>query len=196
MANNKYPNIEFKTSDWLTASELAGEYIVGNPVKIRLALTANEDLEYIQRKRNGTSIAVCLHRDFVPQFCKNTGLPLAEILPAKGPGWLTAHDLSMLYIGGGQQKILAMMNQCKDRMPESIKKMRSCKNIVLCLHLDALDAFCNLSGLKRKDGSKGKKTQENKKKDSEPRNKYCNPDILVSMPSLLCSIFGRDESSR
>ena len=193
MAMNKYPDVEFKTPEWLTAGELAGEYIVGSPNKIRLALLANEDMvEYVQRKRNGTSVPLCLRRDFVPQFCKITGLQPAEILPVKTQGWLTAHDLSDMYFCGGPKKILDALNLCQGKMPESIKKMRSCKNIVLCLRQDALDAFYELSGLNRKDANNLVVPQAKKTADTHPRNTYRNPDILVSMPSLLCSIFGRE----
>ena len=193
MADKKYPDVEFKTPDWLTSAELAGEYIVGTPNKIRQALLANEDMvEYVKRKRNGTSVPLCLRRDFIPQFCEITGLHPAEILPEKTDGWLATHELSKIYFCGEPKKILGALKQCKDKMPESIKKMRSCKNIVLCLKQDALDAFGEMSGLKRKDINKLAAPQVKKTVNNQPRNKYRHPDVLVSMPSLLCSMFGHE----
>ena len=191
MAVRKYPNIEFKTPDWLTATELASEYIVGTPVKIRRVLLENENLECIQRKRHGTNVALCLHRDYVSYICKISGLQIAEKLPQKTRGWLTAYELSMLYIRGGQFKILNLLNEYKNKMPTYIKKMRSGKNIVLCLNHEALDAFCDLGGLKRKNELDAETSGEEKEPETR---KYRVPDVLVSMPPLLCSLFGREES--
>ena len=189
----KYPGIEYKSSDWLNSVELSSKYIFGNPDKIRAALVANEKLEYVQRKRNGTNVAMCLHRNYVSDFCKISGLRPAEQLPQKTKGWLLAHELSASYISGGPTKILQAMNQYKKDVPEYIKRMRSGKNIVLCLHYDAVDVFCDLSGMKRKKVTNVGKSPIKKEKKPETR-KYQVPDVLVSMPPLLCSLFGREES--
>lgn len=190
---DKYPDIEFRTPDWLIATELARRYIVGTPVTIRDALIANKDLEYVQRKRNGKITAVCLHRDYIADFCKISGLRPAEELDTKTKDWLPAYKLSALYISGGPTKILSAMNQYQKDMPGYIKKVRSGKNIVLCLHYDAVDVFCDLSGMKRKKVTNVGKSPIKKEKEPETR-KYQVPDVLMSMPPLLCSLFGREES--
>ena len=65
-----------KTSEWLTASELNGKYIVGDYRKIRNTVKQYADKmpNDIQVKRSGTQTALCLRRGAIDEFCKLSGL--------------------------------------------------------------------------------------------------------------------------
>jgi hypothetical protein len=150
--------ISEKTSEWLTASELAGKYIVGDIKKIRDTLKQYADKmpNDIQVKRSGSLTALCLRRGAIDEFCKLSGLKRADAtVGEKTSEWVTASELNGKYIVGDYKKIRNTLKQYADKMPNDIQVKRSGTLTVLCLRRGAIDEFCKLSGLKRKsDGFK------------------------------------------
>ena len=158
-------NIELKTSEWLTAKELSGKYIVAEPRKIREALEKyQKDMPNgIQLKRSGTHVAPCLNINEIDDFCKLSKLKRMDVtIGEKTSEWLTAGDLSAKYIIGSASKVLRALEQYADQMPNAILHKRISGQTPLCLNIHEIDNFCELSGLKRKrmEVNVGEKTSE------------------------------------
>ncbi|MBO4626100.1 MAG: DEAD/DEAH box helicase family protein [Alphaproteobacteria bacterium] len=155
--------ISEKTSEWLTAHELAGKYIIGIGKKILRLLKryANKMPDAIQYKKSGTKISFCLNINSIDDFCKLSGLQcMGEITGEKTPKWLTAHELAGKYIHGTRQKIRRTLEEWASKMPDAIQRKKSRSNTSLCLNINAINQFCGLSGLKRADETIGERTSE------------------------------------
>ena len=70
-----------------------------------------------------------------------------EEIPERTDEWLTATEL-MKYILGGKDKILQKLIALTKDMPGKIETRQSGSNTPLCLHISAIEEFCQLSELK------------------------------------------------
>ncbi|MBP5707894.1 MAG: hypothetical protein J6W79_02770, partial [Alphaproteobacteria bacterium] len=143
-----------KTPEWLMAHELAGKYIVGMSTIILRALEdwANKMPNAIQRKKIGNRTPICLNINAIDDFCNLSGLKrVDETISEKTSTWLVAKELAGKYIVGMPTKILRVLEQYADQMPDAIQQKKSRTQIAYCLNINAIDRFCELSGLKRKD---------------------------------------------
>ena len=135
-----------KTSEWLTAQELR-QYFSGGNSKI------SEELERlaagkkmpgkIEERLSGSQTPLCLHRDALNEFARLS--ELEKVLPQKTSEWLTVRELTQ-YFSNGRSKISEELERLAagKKMPGKITKK------ALCLHINALDEFTQLSGLKKR----------------------------------------------
>ena len=111
----------------------------------------------IEERRAGSVACLCLHRDALDEFAQLSDLERKRELPKKTDEWLTATELEEYFIGG-QAKISNELKKLvsEKKMLGKIEERQSGSHFPLCLHIDALDEFARLSGLKRR----GKVTPE------------------------------------
>ena len=159
-------DVDWKTPEWLGAKELAGKYIVGTPRKILRALEqyAKQMPDAIQRKKNENRTPICLNINAIDSFCKLSGLKRADktidkyVIGEKTPEWLMAHELAGKYIVGMSTIILRALEDWANKMPNAIQRKKIGNRTPICLNINAIDDFCNLSGLKRVDETISEKT--------------------------------------
>ena len=152
-----------KTEEWLGVRDLKDKFVGGHD---RLSLVIAEKLEelksdkrfqdkiQLRKPKNGpVNSCLCLHIDALDEFARATGLTkITGTAPEKTEEWLHAWDLMDIFTGGHNKiseklKELKSDNRFKDKI--QLRKAKSGR-ITLCLHIDALDEFARLSGLKRR----------------------------------------------
>ena len=146
----KEEEIEQKTDEWLTATELM-EHFVGDKSKILRKLENLADVMpgEIEKRKSGTQTPLCLHRDAIKKFAQHSGLERKCEIPQKTDEWLTATELTEHFVGG-ESKILGVLRNLANVMPGEIEIRKSGTNTALCLHRDAIEKFAQHSGLERK----------------------------------------------
>ena len=180
-----------KTSEWLTASDLNGKYIVGDYRKIRNTLKQYADKmpNDIQVKRSGPRTALCMRRGAIDEFCKLSGLNHADAtIGEKTSEWLTARELAGKYIVGDYRKILRAIEQYTDKMPNDIQVKQSGPRTALCLRRGAIDEFCKLSGLNRADERIDKSTISEKTSEWLTVRELAGKYIVVAPTKMLRAI--------
>jgi hypothetical protein len=129
---------------------------VGDKSKILRELEKLADVipERIEKRKSGTSTALCLHRDAIEEFAQHSGLERRRErrreIPQKTDEWLTTKELTEHFVGD-KSKILRELEKLADVIPERIEKRKSGTSTALCLHRDAIEKFAQLSGLKIRD---------------------------------------------
>ena len=139
-----------KTSEWLTAQELT-QYFSGGRRKIsgRLErLVADKKMPgKIEERLSGSQTPLCLHRDALNEFARLS--ELEKRAPRKTSEWLTAKELTQYFSskkGKISEKLVALAKPMKGKIEERLSFTRK----ALCLHINALDEFTQLSGLKKR----------------------------------------------
>ena len=143
-----------KTDEWLSTFDLyKNKYIKQDSTRIIKELRKYQRAypEYIQVRRNAWgSNVLCVRRDFIDDFCKIAGLDRFDnTIGKKTSEWLTANDLKGKYIEGSDVKILWAIKECQSKMPGDIQLKNNRGKTALCVNRDAIDKFCEMSGLKR-----------------------------------------------
>ena len=140
-----------KTSEWLTATELT-EYFpyADDTISKKLGDLAKEMPGKIEKRQTRSNNPLCLLRDALDEFAR-----LSELVQKKTSEWLTAEELTQDF-PYRYNLISEKLGDLAKEMPGKIEKRKSGSRTPLCLHIDALDEFARLSGLKRR----GKVTPE------------------------------------
>jgi len=192
IAKFRHPATENDSGEWLTAGALAKEKdIFGTHTRILRALEKYqfEMPEYIQKKRHGRILVLCLRRDGIPLFIKKSGLNRYE---EKTDEWLSAKELAGRYIVGVSNRISDVMTIYQDMNLEYLRPKISGKRPVLCLRRDAIGQFCRLTGLKQKNidfADMPDKTTKPAQKNVKPES-VLDKDEITAMPSLMETLFG------
>jgi hypothetical protein len=141
-----------KTKNDLAAHELSGLYIVGIPAKIQSALEQlQSEMPYaIEEMQSGGHAVICLHLEYLKEFCERTGLKLKTELLYKQENLLSVSELAGKYIIGSNIKIRTALKMLQDEMPHAIKEIQNGSMITLALDIEYLDEFCEKAGLQRK----------------------------------------------
>ena len=151
-----------KTDEWLSAQELVGKF-VGKRTKIFAKFKEIKsdkrfsDKIQLRKPKKGPAI-LCLHIDALDEFARATGLTSIGSTPEKTEEWLGARDLRDKFVGGHDRLNLVIAEKLEElksdkRFQDKIqlrKPKNGPVNSCLCLHIDALDEFAQLSGLKRR----------------------------------------------
>jgi hypothetical protein len=116
----KEEEIEQKTDEWLTTTELT-EHFVGGESKILRELEKLADVMpgKIEKRKSGPNTALCLHRDAIEKFAQHSGLERRREIPQKTDEWLTATELTEHFVGD-KSKILSDLEKLADEMPGKI----------------------------------------------------------------------------
>ncbi|MCQ2599404.1 MAG: hypothetical protein MJ187_03450 [Alphaproteobacteria bacterium] len=162
-----------KDNNWLTDSELANGYInalckdIKEQMQSLIKINKNQPIagyiEYRIEYRNGVARRrLCLHRNKIGWLCRqnekfNEYKEIAN--PQKDEDWLSAEDLTNLYIAASQEKIQKRLKEIHDNVysmtyHKYIKYCTHGKNITLCLAKDKIGWFCRKSGLKLQNKTK------------------------------------------
>ena len=147
----KEEKVPKKTDEWLTAQELT-QYFSGGDNKISeklKELVAKKEMPgKIEKRQSGSNTALCLHINALDEFTQLS--KLKKRAPRKTSEWLTAQELTQ-YFSGGDSKISEELKRlvADKKMPGKIEKRQSGSNTALCLHINALDEFTQLSKLKK-----------------------------------------------
>ncbi len=150
----KEEEIPKKTDEWLTARELM-EYFVGSDTRIleelKKLVAAKKMPGKIEKRQSGPHTALCLHISALDEFARLSGLERRRELPKKTDEWLTARELREYFVGS-DTRILEELKKlvAAKKMSGKIEERQSGARIPLCLHIDALDEFAQLSGLERR----------------------------------------------
>lgn len=144
-----------KCKDWINARE-AKEFITGDAIKIRKAMQAIKyEMPYAFQESNfyGTP-AIYLNKSYIDEFCQKTGLKQKKMKINKTRAWLDAKELNQI-IYASEQKIQKALLSSKQTMPEKIQiKSISEKKSALCLRRDALNDFCVLNHITKRQSGK------------------------------------------
>ena len=139
-----------KTSEWLTAQELM-QYFSGGYRKILNELerlVADKKMPgKIEERQSGPNTALCLHINALDEFARLS--ELEKIPPRKTSEWLTAKELTQ-YFPYASDNISKKLVALAEEMKGKIEKRQSGNQTCLCLHINALNEFAGLSGLKKR----------------------------------------------
>ena len=102
-----------------------------------------------EKRLSGPHTAWGLQRDALDEFADLSGLNIKRELPKKTDEWLNARELTQ-YFAHTRELISEKLVALAKKMPGKIEKVQSGPKTPLCLHIDALDEFARLSGLKRR----------------------------------------------
>ncbi len=145
-----------KDENWLTASELSANEIVGKIERIihwmQIFVLRNGDTiaGYIEYRRSGTQTILCLNIDKIQLFCSDTGLKTVNknIVSSgkKDKKYMTACELSDNEIYSGHLRIHKKMKNMVltngGPIPGFIEYRQSGSNKILCLNYEKIDEFC------------------------------------------------------
>ena len=135
-----------KTSEWLTAQELT-QYFSGGRSKILEELKNKKMPGKIEKRQYGIHTVPCLRRDALNEFAQLS--KLEKRAPRKTSEWLTAQELTQ-YFSNSKGKISEKLVALAKPMKGNIEERLSFAKKALCLHINALDEFARLSGLKKR----------------------------------------------
>ncbi len=138
-----------KTDEWLSAPELRQYFQPTKEVISEKLVTLAETMKgKIEKRQSGTKTILCLHISAIEEFAQLSGLK--KRLPQKTSKWLAAHELTQ-YFSHKYTVISEKLVALAETMKGKIEERQSGPKSALCLHIDALDEFAQLSGLKRRD---------------------------------------------
>ena len=138
-----------KTDEWLSAPELRQYFQPTKEVISEKLVTLAETMKgKIEKRQAGSHTPLCLHISALDEFARLSGLK--KRLPQKTSKWLAAHELTQ-YFSHKYTVISDKLVELIETMPGKIEERQSGPKSALCLHIDALDEFARLSGLKRRD---------------------------------------------
>ena len=142
--------IEEKTDEWQSASDLAMDKTFpmnGEDTILRnLKELQSRIPDFIQFKRSGSHIPLCLHRDGREIFLEKTQVLLYQ---PKTKEWQSANDLATdeTFPMGKASNILEKMKKLQSQMPDFIQLRKSGVRIGLCMHRNGREIFLEKLGI-------------------------------------------------
>ena len=139
-----------KTSAWKSAVEVT-ELLESNlytcQIKIKELHTI---MPYaIQYKKTKRKTTLCLHIDYIDEFCKLANLNKRDFnITEKTPEWKTAYELSASIVSGSSATIKNKMTIMQKHMPHAIQEKYNHGKRILCVNQNNIAEFCEQSHLK------------------------------------------------
>lgn len=145
-----------KTSEWLGANDLSGQYVVGSCDKVlrvfkHVYASVENCPNYVQQRRCGKRISVCLNINYLDEFLEFLkhfengayALQKKKILPNKTSEWLVSEELAGQYVVGTAQKVSNVLSivHASNSCPEYIQPKQSVNRVAICVNKKNIDEF-------------------------------------------------------
>ncbi|MCQ2562191.1 MAG: hypothetical protein MJ158_01060 [Alphaproteobacteria bacterium] len=146
-----YNNDFVKTDKWLSVAELE-RTIVGHHKTILAMLKEKQIIMpyAIQYKKIGSNIALCLDKNYLSDFMKDTNFVLRTDLASerKTSDWLNTIELKE-FVLEEKKKLRQKLRDLQDVMPYAIQTKFHKAQFCICLHKNYIDEFLQKTGFKR-----------------------------------------------
>ena len=137
-------------SNYLNVPILMQKFPEVGAKRLRAALKAFAEIapDKIKITKGSRKQTLRLHKDALDAFSRFSGLYNLSLVESVSDDYLSPEKLSQQYIFASREKIRACLAQLQSAMRNDIKLLRDSKNkTFLYLHKNAIDRFCEKSGM-------------------------------------------------